>query len=426
MLRPAEPSLPPHPVPLALAVLAACGADLDPGHGSTGSTVTNTATSTSPTTGTGTGTSVTTATTGTTTTPTTASTSTSTTSTPAPVHVFGPEQRLVVSDQAGVALYDANGHRTHLWAWADLTPSCDRGCDGEGVAADADGLLATYARFRGPEIPGGVVRLGPGGKDLQVDWVLEEFQFPHDVARDPGGQGIIVVNSLEHELVWVEEGGTADDRLHVVGEDHPDFDRFYLPNGFELIDWGGRAYALVNNRGSSASDYDEGQIALWDITDPANASLVWQYPEGGFLGAPHGARFRWFDGSWWLIYAHSTALGRSGTAGFAVTHDPTVRPSYVADLQPGASLEEWTFPRGVELTTDGQVYLTEPFNAGDLGDDVGFVARFAMPTSLAPTGKTGAFTGDGAQLELVVLEEVEKLVGGLDVPFEAWIWTPTF
>ncbi|MEQ1503040.1 MAG: hypothetical protein ABMB14_12460, partial [Myxococcota bacterium] len=166
-----------------------------------------------------------------------------------------------------------------------------------------------------------------------------------------------------------------------------------------------------------------GEITMWDLTDPAAPSLVWTYPPSGSLFTPHGAVFRRYDGRWWLLYAHSDGNGSTSSVGLAVTDDPTVAPAYVADLLP-ANVDPFEFLRGVELTSDGWLWLTDSGTQGGPGGPgpaSGRVVVAAMPT-LAPTGATGAY-GDQVFVDLT---EDAVVVDDLANPFEGWLWRPTF
>lgn len=166
-----------------------------------------------------------------------------------------------------------------------------------------------------------------------------------------------------------------------------------------------------------------GSASLWDITEPGRPALEWSYPAEGGLATPHSPILRQWEGRWWLLWAHTDgALPEGSSVGVAVTDDPTELPTYVADLLPPLDAPPWGFLRGVELSDDGVLILTDSSSDGWLGpegdDGVFFTSR--LP-SLSSTGASGRV---GEDQHFVRLESVDTLSEGLPLPFEAWLWRP--
>jgi hypothetical protein len=185
----------------------------------------------------------------------------------------------------------------------------------------------------------------------------------------------------------------------------------------ERVDYNGKTYILVSNRAAGApSDV----VSFWDITDPVAPAKLWVYPPSGALDTPHGPVFRQYDGSWYLFYAHSYGGPNGDSAvGVAVTTDPTVLPAYVADLVPKPPAGPFDFLRGVELTDDGWLWLTD--SGPEFGGGSGRILKAPFPAGLVPSGKSGAIT----QQTFLELPDATVVTSGLDDPFEGWLWVPT-
>lgn len=163
-------------------------------------------------------------------------------------------------------------------------------------------------------------------------------------------------------------------------------------------------------------------ITAWDITDPADPEFLWTFPESGSLDTPHGCMARMYDGQLWMIWAHTEGAPTGGSVGVALANDPTVVPEYVADLLPAGDVDSFGFLRGVELTTDGVLYLTDSGGGGGFGGS-GQVVKATFPAGLAPTGASGAVDSDQVFVDLT---DAEVLLDGLDNPFEGFLWDPPF
>lgn len=325
--------------------------------------------------------------------------------------LFDEHHALVVPDLLGLRLVHADGAETLLVEWEALLDTCED-CAGEGASQDGDGLLVSFARGFGA---GGVARIGPAG---EVDWVVDGLSFPHDAARDPADGTVVVPEASLDRLTWIPGEGASADAVRVVDLATPGWAE-EVPNGVDRFDHGGRSWLLSSNRGTVTAD---GRVVLWDVTDPAAPRLQWKFPADGRLDVPHAPVFRQWEGRWWLLWAHSRgAPDGTSTVGLAVTDDPGEPPRYVADLVPSGPGAPYVFLRGVELTDDGVLLLTDTGTlAGPLlVSSTGRLLRTAMPTGLAPTGATGAV---GVDQVLVDLEAGLVLREGLGSPFEGWLW----
>ena len=124
--------------------------------------------------------------------------------------------------------------------------------------------------------------------------------------------------------------------------------------------------------------------------------------------------------AWWLGYAHTHGDDREGSVGLAVTSDPLQVPQYVADLTAPSSVGALTFLRSVEITSDGVILATD--TSIETGGAYGRVIKAPLP-DLPVTGATGEAARDQV---FVDLPGATELLGQLEAPFEAFVWTTTF
>lgn len=323
---------------------------------------------------------------------------------------------LLVPDRVGVTFFGRDGEPVLARTWTELVGDCDR-CGGEGASDDGDGLLLTFTTD-GPTSDGAVARLDGDGA---LDWRVDGLGFPHDAERDPADGTVIVVEVTRSIVSWIAGDGASAERLRVLDRGVAGWEAG-LPNGAERFDWEGRSYLLLSHRGLAVAEQAAGFLSLWDVTTPGAPTRVWRFPERGHLRTPHGAVLRRFDGHLWLLYAHSDGTAASSTVGFAWADDPTLPPRYVADLQPVGAEAPFDFLRGVELTTDGSMWLTDSGpGSGASTVPLGRVLSATLPAGLVPSAASGAF-GD---LTLIDVEPA-PFASGLTNPFEGWLWTATF
>jgi len=313
---------------------------------------------------------------------------------------------LVAPHRDGVTLFDLDGGIRFARSFVDLFGACN--CGGEGASPDGDGLLVSFTTAGAGPGPGAIVRLDADG---EVDFRVDGFGFPHDVIRDPADGSIIVVATNNNELRWIPGDGSSNLALRSLSSTDPEFPR--TPNGAERLDIDGRTYLLVSHRPGT-----QGRITMWDITDE-EPTFVWRFPSTGQVSIPHAPILREVDDEWWLLWAHTAGQSfNRGTVGLAVTSDPTVAPTYVADLVPGEGVGPFTFFRGVELLSDGTMILTD---SGGMGDAPGRIFAATFPDLEPPlTGENGAV---GSRV-YVDLGEATLLDSSLRSPFEAWYWAP--
>lgn len=318
---------------------------------------------------------------------------------------------LIVPSYTGIALYTATGELFSERRISQLVESCPD-CNVLGTAPDGDGLLFAWAIGAGASAPGGYSRVTATG----VEYSVADLGFPHDATRDPITGDVIVPEASLNRLVWLPGDGSSSTPVAILDSAVPDFTETLI-NSLQVLEQDGRVYAIFSNRGAITPP--TGRISMWDITDRDAPSLMWKYPAVGFLDTPHGPLLREVDDQWWLVYAHTYGAGEVGTVGIAVTANLRTVPSYVADATPPPSIGDLTFMRSAELTTDRVVVGADTGATG--GATSGKIFRFALP-ELEPSGLSGA---RGEQL-FVEMEEAELLVSGLDSPYEAYLWRPTF
>jgi hypothetical protein len=248
-----------------------------------------------------------------------------------------------------------------------------------------------------------------------LEWRLDGFSFPHDVARHPLDGTLAVLETGESQVVWVEGSGASAEPLHVLTEADG---LGHLPNGFEQLEHEGRVLGVISHRGVSLSDQESGGIALWDWTDPEIPVRLWTFPAEGGLAVPHSPILRAWGGVWWLVWAHTEgAADGTGSVGLAMLADPLQPPVYVADLVPTGGLAPFTFLRGVDLDDAGQLVVTDS-GTGFGYDRLGRLLT-ARTTELQPTGASGVA---GVDQVFVDLADLALLTDGLDNPFEGWWW----
>jgi hypothetical protein len=328
---------------------------------------------------------------------------------------FDANHVLVVPTRTGVTFLASDGSVAWERDWSDLVGACGD-CGGEGSSADGDGLLLSFTT-EGPTSGGAVARIDATGA---LEFRVDGFGFPHDAIRDPFDDSILIPEVTGSKITWIPGDGSSSNALRVLDSAEPDWIGA-LPNGAERFDFDGRSFLMLSHRGLPSALGGAGKISLWDIST-ATPSLVWLYPSSGSLDTPHGALYRYYLGQWWMFYAHTEGSNGRGTVGLAVTDDPTVLPSYVADLVPEGPEAPFEFFRGVEFAADGTLYLTDS-RGGSGGSGRVLTTPFGtlVPT-LAPTGATGAVNVDQVNVQFTPL----PFADGVDNAFEAWLWEPTF
>jgi hypothetical protein len=336
-----------------------------------------------------------------------------------PELLFDAEHVLVMPDAEGIKLVANDGSLAGEATWTEMIGSC-ASCGGEGTTADDDGgLLVTYT-LSGGIGTGGVAKLN--GSTGALGFRLDGFGFPHAAVRDPVDGSIVVQETSANKLTWIAGDGASSAAVRALTVAGDATWPGNSPNGLVRFQHQGGTYLLSSHRGGLGGT---GEITMWDIST-TTPSLVWEFPGvGANLDTPHSPRYRFYDGKWWLIWAHTEGVSNGGSIGLAVTSDPLTRPAYVADLVPEAPVAPLEYVRGVELTSDGMLYVTDsgtgsgPFG----GAPEGRLISVPMPTDLAPTGASGDVDADQEIIEIpgavVLLEE-------LDNPFEGWLWMPTF
>ena len=315
------------------------------------------------------------------------------------------DEVIVVPGSAEIGFYDLAGNAVSTQRWTSLIGECAI-CQGEGASPDGDGVLVSVlVQGTGPSSTGSVARIGIDGT---LDFRVDGFGFPHDVMRDPADDTVMVVETSDDQVTWIAGDGSSSAALRSLGRSsNNDFGQ--NPNGAERLDHEGGSYLLLTHRGA-------GTITLWDITTAGDPQFRWRFPSSGAVSVPHAPILREIDGQWWLLWAHTNGIGRdNGSVGLAVTDDPLVAPTYVADLRPGDDVGTFSFLRGVEYV-DGRLYLTD---SGPRNTGVGRVVVARWP-SLSPP-ESGE-NGDEGNRRLVDLGDAMELVPSLPRPFEGWLW----
>jgi hypothetical protein len=330
--------------------------------------------------------------------------------------VFDEEHVLVVPDGEGLGFLANDGTWVHRIALADITGPCPA-CTGEGVAPDGDGLLFCWAAGF---FTGGVARLDGTGA---LEWSIDGLAFPHGAVRDPFDDTVIVPEAGSNSVRWYPGDGASDEAVRVLDDGVVGWSQD-LPNGIDKIEHEGRTFIVVSNRGGGMIGFVPGKVSLWEVTDPDEPALLWKFPATGDLDTPHGAIMRFYEGRWWLLYAHSYgAPSGGGSIGLAVADAIDDAPQYVADLVPPAPAGPFDFVRGVEITDDGWLWMADSGpNEGLLGDN-GRILKAPMPPDLEPTGASGA---EGEDQLILPLADTEVTTEGVANPFHLWLWRPTF
>jgi hypothetical protein len=272
----------------------------------------------------------------------------------------------------------------------------------------------------------------PEGGDLVVDWELENYAYPHDAVADPSGLGVIVAETLEARILWIEPG---DESVHTsLDATHADWD-YNNPNSLDLVKRNGRHYLLMSNRGNDAGDSSgsavDGTLVLWDITEASAPDLIWTYPKSGTLGMPHSPVLRRVQGVWVLAYAHTIAVrvdgnGGQGAVGLASTQKLTKRPTYLGDGLLPTDLGDIENTRGVDLGTDGRLYFSESgFSEDGTQASPSRLITATLPALTAP-GLSGAYTEGHENQAFITLEDAKVLADDLSGSFEPRLWTPSY
>lgn len=330
---------------------------------------------------------------------------------PPPPRLLDDDHVLVLPDGPSLSLVRRDGTRAWERTWEELFGDCAL-CGAEGATADGDGILVSFTT-EGPQSGGAIGRVnGAGGPELRVDG----FVFPHDAIRDPADGSIIVPEATADRVSWVLPGPTPE-LVRRLDEDDPAWMED-TPNGLEHLELDGRSLLVISHRGQEGGKANTGEITMWDITDPDAPGLLWVFPEHDSVSMPHGAVFRYYGERWWMLYAHSRGAEGGSTVGLAVTDDPTVRPTYVADLLPPSEVAPFEFLRGVELTDDGELWLTD--------SGIGGFGHGRLLMSSMPDLPESALSGSIGDQNFVELGPTEVVMEELYNPFEAWLWLPTW
>jgi hypothetical protein len=331
------------------------------------------------------------------------------------LHMFSEDQVLVIPHGEGLDLMAPDGTTAWSRTWTELVGPCPL-CGGEGASPDGDGLLLAFT-LTGPLGIGGIARLDGTGA---LEFRLDGFGFPHDAVRDPSDGTVIVSETQANRLNWVAGDGSSIVPIRTLDEYDPTWPGL-TPNGNFQFDYEGRPYLLVSHRGSGTPE-PAGAITLWDLSQPGDPQLRWRFPEAGALKVPHACMMREWQGQWWLVWAHTEGTESTGTVGLAVGDTPLERPQYVADLVPQEPVGPFVFLRGVDLTDDGWLYLTDTGPFGVPAVQAGRVVQTPLP-ALVPDGISTGAIGDQV---LVDIETAAVVRTGLAQPFEGWLWVPTF
>jgi hypothetical protein len=265
---------------------------------------------------------------------------------------------------------------------------------------DGDGLLMPFVYGT----HSGIARVGAEG---QLDgWVGGSFGAI-DAVRDPADDTLIVASlppdpgQEVHPLLWLPGDGSSSEPVRALDAQDEGWDAAWI-QAIERVEGDGRTWLLVSAVGPEQA---EGcHLELWDITDPEALWQVWRYPAEGGLGVVDSPILRRYEGQWWLAYAHRRV-------GLAVTDSLRVPPAYVADLAPAGGSGAFEFLTGVELTSDGVLYLSERIS--------GRVLEVALPEGLAPTGASGVAPGGQVLVEVPAGEVVME---GLAFPSAPRLW----
>lgn len=208
----------------------------------------------------------------------------------------------------------------------------------------------------------------------------------------------------------------------VVDHDRaPDWDVYTSVNSLERLDLDGEAVLLMTVKGSEPDDLSgedqeggasRGKVILWR-EDPLEQ--IWEYPPQtagtiSFFNTPHGVAYlERPSGERWVLFAHS--LGASvdpdygdGTGGsVAVLRLDDDGPVYLYDAILPASQGVLHFPRDITPMPDGRVIVSD---SGCVDDGCRYdTGLWVMDLPDAtPTGKTGIWSVDHADQELLTVE----------------------
>lgn len=207
----------------------------------------------------------------------------------------------------------------------------------------------------------------------------------------------------------------------VDGDRTPDWDVYTSVNSLERLELDGEPVLLMTVKGSEPDDLSgedqeggasRGKVILWR-EDPLEQ--VWEYPPQtsgtiSFFNTPHGVAYlERPSGERWVLFAHS--LGASvdpdygdGTGGsVAVLRLDEDGPVYLYDAVLPESQGVLHFPRDITPMPDGRVIVSD---SGCVDDgcryDTGLWVM-DLPDA-APTGKTGIWSVDHADQEIVTVE----------------------
>ena len=115
--------------------------------------------------------------------------------------------------------------------------------------------------------------------------------FPHDAIRDPADGTIMVTETANNQIRWIDGTGASATTLRALGTRDPRFGA--QPNGADRFDHEDSSYLLLSHRRTGSDQLSTGgMLTLWDITTAGNPRFVWRFPEDGVLDTPHAPIFR--------------------------------------------------------------------------------------------------------------------------------------
>lgn len=338
---------------------------------------------------------------------------------------FDSGHPLVVTHTGGIDLLDNLGELVITASWDGLVPSgvCSLGCQASSITEDSDGILVAWARDgqKGNGVDGGILRLKVTRTDIQTDWSIEGYSFPHGAVWSEEGW-VVVADTFQHRVVWMDPEQAGLEQF-VFDQSNEQWGEIYGISGMQLISTGGRSYLLLSNIHKNNEDglVEEGGLGLWDVSDPADITVLWRYPESGYLRNPHGARLVKSSEGWLLTYAHSNALNDSGTVAFATSGEIETQPMYSGEFSADPGVGTLIFPKSVEMTSDGELIILDSafyFGVGSMAN-LGWVYRVPMPVLPVSGKKTGAYTQSGSQMQVESFEGGSIIKAGYNSPFEA-------
>ncbi|MFT4974286.1 MAG: hypothetical protein ACI8S6_000168 [Myxococcota bacterium] len=274
----------------------------------------------------------------------------------------------------------------------------------------------------------------------EVRWSLDTLTFPEGsslasrcveqrapecnlngthIITETGDGSLIAADTNNSRVLWITPGDNGEGEVTAfLDATHPEWDGWRNVNHVQVLRDGDRDLLLTTFKArapDSGGLTDEGQLVMWDVTDPIRPARLWVWPEDGFLAAVHHGTVQETAAGTLLLYAHSLGAsddpdtGVIGSVGIARYLGPDTPPEYIADGVLPATDNPLGFVREVETFAPLDWLLITDSGCENPSASCTFPGRLlsAKLPDLSPEGQSGAL-GDQRFVELELLPDARR------------------